>query len=122
MKRSRSVRLILLGGLSAGALAGCDPAPSHVVSSGVYTNNHHVPGMGYYHAPFNGWYSLPYNYYEPKSAKYFYGGQWGAAPHQSIVNISTPSPEAARELAARQSAVRRSGFGSTSRHFSSFSS
>ncbi len=130
MKRSRSIRLVLLGGLSAGALAGCVPPSGHpssissseISSSAVFTNNHHVPGVGYYHAPFRAWFSLPYNYYEPRSSQYYYGGQWGATPHESVVNLSSPNLEAIRQVAAQRTDVRRGGFGSTGRHFSSFSS
>ena len=77
MKRSRSIRLVLLGGLSAGALAGCGPDPPPPLSAdAVYTNNCYVPGVGYYHAPFRAWFSLPYNHFDPQTKRYFYGGQW----------------------------------------------
>ena len=122
MKRSRGIRLVLLGGLSAGALAGCDPASPPVTTTAVFTNNYHVPGVGYYHAPFRAWYSLPYNFYEPKSAKYYFGGQWGSAPYESVINISSPSSEAVRQMDAQRTDVRRGGFGSSGHHFSSFSS
>jgi len=116
VKRSRRIRLVLLGGLSAGALASCTPAPPRTVTStDVFTNNHFVPGVGYYHAPFRAWYALPYNHYDTRAAKYYYGGQWAAAPFTSVVNISAPTPEAARQLAAQRTDVRRGGFGSTGR-------
>ncbi len=118
MKRSRHVKLVLLGGLSAGALAGCGPnagGPPAVSTDAVYTNNLYVPGAGYYHAPFRAWYSKPYNYYDPQTRSYYYGGQWGAQPHQSITNISSPTAQAVSQLALVRTDVRRSGFGSTSR-------
>ena len=119
MKRSRSIRLVLLGGLSAGALAGCTPSPStSVTATDVFTNNHYVPGVGYYHAPFRAWYAMPYNHYDPRASKYYYGGQWGAAPFESVVNISAPTHEAVRQVAAQRTDVRRGGFGGTSRGFS----
>ena len=119
MKRSRSIRLVLIGGLSAGALAGCNPPSSRSVSAtDVYTNNHYVPGVGYYHAPFRAWYALPYNHYDTRAAKYFYGGQWAPSPFESVVNISTPTPEAVRQAAAQRTDVRRGGFGGTGRHYS----
>ena len=112
---------MLLGGLSAGALAGCGPdanAPAPVTGDCVYTNNYYVPGAGYYHAPFRAWYSLPYNHFDPQNERYFYGGQWGAAPHQSITNISAPTAEVAQQAQAQRTDVPRGGFGSTSRsHF-----
>ena len=45
MKRSQSIRLILIGGLSTAALAGCSPKPSGSAEN-VYTNNFFVPGQG----------------------------------------------------------------------------
>ena len=114
MKRSKSVRLVLMGGV----LAGCVPSNTSITTTDVFTNNHYVPGVGYYHAPFHAWYNLPYNHYDSLKSKYYYGGQWGAAPFESIVNISSPTPEAIRQVSANRTDVRRSGFGSSSRHYS----
>ena len=107
---------MLLGGLSAGALtAGAVAAQaSRITTESYFTNDVHIPGAGYYHAPFRAFYSHPYNYYDGDRKLYFYGGQWGPAPHRSIVNISAPSPEAVRAAEAVRTDVRRSGFGSTS--------
>ena len=121
MKRSRSIRLVLIGGLSAGTLAGCGPSAnrsSTLSASDVYTNNHYLPGVGYYHAPFRAWYPLPYNHYDPRSQHYFQGGQWAATPHASITNISDPTAAAAQKAQSQRTDIRRSGFGSTSRHHS----
>jgi hypothetical protein len=107
--------LVLLGGLSAGALSGCGPSVPRVTTDDVFTNNHYIPGVGYYHAPFRGWYSHPYNYYDGKMSAFYQGGMWLPTPHQSVVNISSPTPEAAHRVAQQQHAVRRGGFGSTSR-------
>lgn len=118
MKRSRRIKLVLLGGLSAGALAGCGPSaggPSAVSTDAVYTNNFSIPGAGYYHAPFRRWYKLPYNHFDSQAQRYFYGGQWAAEPHQSIINISSPTADAVNWVASARTDVRRSGFGSTSR-------
>lgn len=84
-----------------------------------YTNDYHIPGAGYYHAPFRAFYPQPYNHYDPVRRQYFYGGQWGAEPHRSIVNISAPTADAARTAQSMRSdapapVVRRSGFGGTS--------
>ena len=117
MKRSKSVKRVLLGGLSAGALTACAVAATvpQVTTESYLTNDEHVPGAGYYHAPFRGFYSFPYNHYDVNRKLYFYGGQWGPAPYRSIVNISAPTPEAVRAAAAvRTDNVRRSGFGTTS--------
>lgn len=116
MKRSRSIRLVLIGGLTAGALTGCDPARKEppISESRVYTNNYYIAGAGYYHAPFRAWYALPYNYFDPQTRRYFQGGQWAATPHQTITNISPPTPEDARQAQARRPDVSRGGFGRTS--------
>jgi len=110
VKRSQSIRLVLLGGLSAGVLTGCDPKPS-VSAENVYTNNFFVPGAGYYHAPFRNWYTLPYNHFDPQNKRYFYGGQWGDQPFESITNISSPTPEAVQLAQAVRTDVSRGGFG-----------
>ena len=122
MKRSKSVKRVLLGGLSAGALTACAVAAqsARVTTESYYTNDDHVPGAGYYHAPFRGFYSFPYNYYDSNRKQYFFGGQWAAAPYRSIVNISAPTPEAARAAESVRTDNRsstyfpRSGFGSSS--------
>lgn len=144
VKRSSTIRLVLLGGLSAGAMAtSADVTPAQRAPAKVYVNDFHVLGVGYYHAPFQAFYGQPYNFYDPVKKLYFYGGQWGVEPHRSIVNISNPTPEAALVLetierneaqraheaaiaaaAARRASpshvvVPRSGFGRTSHGFSS---
>ena len=127
MKRSQSVRRVLLGGLSAGALTACAVAAqaSRVTTESYFTNDQHIPGAGYYHAPFRGFFSFPYNHYDVNRKQYFYGGQWGPAPHRSIVNISAPTPEAAKAAESvrtdlQSGYVPRSGFGRTSNsHFTS---
>ena len=138
MKRSRTIQLILLGGFSAGALAvSCAAAEGRISADNAYVNDHHVPGAGYYHAPYRAFFAQPYNFYDSQRRQYFHGGQWTDEPHRSIVNISEPTPEAAlaaervRTVPAAAAAtvsraagsgyVHRSGFGSTSRHRSTFS-
>jgi hypothetical protein len=111
----------LIGGLAAGALTSCGPDPAPVSPTNVYTNNHFVPGVGYYHAPFRAWYSLPYNHFDARNHQYFYGGQWGAAPHQSITNISPPTAEVARQAQSQRSDIPRSGFGHSSRRHHTWS-
>lgn len=120
MKRSTTVRRVLLGGLSAGALAASAAAAEPRVSpESYYTNDYHLPGAGYYHAPFRAFYPHPYNHYDATRKMYFYGGQWGPAAHRSIVNISAPTPEAARAAESMRSDgsggawIHRSGFGRT---------
>jgi hypothetical protein len=121
MKRSKRIRLLLLGGLSAGALAGCSPTGRPAISAdNVYTNNQYVPGVGYYHAPFCAWYSQPYNYYDPQKRLYFYGGQWGLAPYASIVNVSSPSAQTVRTVEGARTDIPRGGFGCYGGHYSTF--
>lgn len=124
MKRSKSIRLVLIGGLSAGAVTGCGPSASRsgpVSANQDYTNNYRLPGVGYYHAPFRAWYAQPYNHYDPQTRRYFYGGQWGDKPHESITNISPPTPQSAQFAQAQRTDIRRSGFGSTGRHWGTYS-
>jgi hypothetical protein len=116
--------LVLIGGLTAGALTSCGPAgirDAPVSGSSVYTNNYFLPGVGYYHAPFRAWYAFPYNHFDPQTRRYFQGGQWAVAPHQSITNISPPTPEVVRQAQAQRTDVRRGGFGSTSHYHSVYS-
>ena len=123
MKRSRRIRLVLIGGLSAGAVTSCGPGhqPPAITAANVYTNNYYVPGVGYYHAPFRTFFSLPYNHFDPQNQRYFFGGQWATAPHQSITNISPPTPAAAQQAEAQRTDIPRGGFGSSSRHHSIYS-
>jgi hypothetical protein len=112
VKRSRRIQLVLLGGLS---LAGCDLSSKQRRAEGSwYTNNHQVTGLGYYHAPYRAWYSTPYNFFDPQRKLYFHGGQWSAQPHASITNISTPYVPPPAPY------VSRSGFGRTSRSYSTW--
>lgn len=92
MKRSRSVKRVLLGTFSAGVLAAAEP---RIVIDRFYTNDVFIPGAGFYHAPFQKFYAQPYNTYDASRQQYYYGGEWHAAPHKSIVNISSPSAEEA---------------------------
>ena len=121
MKRSKSIRLVLIG-LSAGALTSCDPSqPAPVTSNNVYTNNYRVPGVGYYHAPFRAWYAQPYNYYDAQTQRYFHGGEWSALPHVSITNLSEPTSQVAQQAQAQRTDIPRGGFGHTSRSHSTWS-
>lgn len=121
MKRSRTVRRLLLGSLTAGALATSEAAAQvaipRVTADSYFTNDAHLPGVGYYHAPFRAFYPYPYNHYDAQRRQYFYGGEWGAAPHRSIVNISAPTSPAAQRAESMRTDIRRSGFGSTANSF-----
>lgn len=120
MKRSRHIRLVLLGSLAGGALTGCGPEDDRASSlmppvsdQMTYTNNHHVPGVGYYHAPYHAWYPFPYNFYSPERG-YYHGDRWTREPNQTGVTASRPSPQAAQTARAEQMArsqVSRGGFG-----------
>jgi hypothetical protein len=80
-----------------------------------------VAGVGYYHAPFRAWYARPYNAFDPQTQRYFYGGQWGTAPHESFTNISSPTAAVASAAQAQRTDIPRSGFGSTSHRHSVYS-
>lgn len=118
MKRTKQIRLVLLGGLSAGALSSCsgnrDEEP-RVTTTSVYSNDYFIQGAGYYHAPFHAFYPRPYNFFEPTTKQYYYGGQWHPDAHRSIVNISAPTADAASAAENARAVIQRSGFGSTSR-------
>jgi len=101
---------MLLGGLSASALTGCTSRPSVNVAN-VYTNDFFIPGAGYYHAPFRGWFAKPYNYYDSQNQLYFYGGQWGKLPFESITNLSNPTADAVALAESARTDISRGGFG-----------
>ena len=118
VKRSRKIRLVLIGGISAAAMTGCGPGgsqPPPLSADSVYTNNFFVPGVGYYHAPFRAWYRLPYNHFDAQTHRYFYGGQWWENACENITNISPPTAQVAQQAEAQRSDIARGGFGSTSR-------
>ena len=124
MKRSRRVQLALLGSLSAGALSSCGPpagGPGAISTGAVLTNNAYVPGAGYYHAPYRAWFPHPYNHFDPQTQRYYFGGQWAAAPEQNITNISAPTAAAVQQVANTRTDIRRGGFGSSSRTHSTWS-
>lgn len=116
---------MLLGGVTLGALSACAPTvvnEPRVSEQNAYENDHFIPGVGYYHAPFRGFYARPYNAYDQLTKKYFYGGKWNDAPHRSVMNISTPTAEAARLAESTRQDIPRAGFGRSSyRHGSGYS-
>ena len=118
MKRSKSIRLVLLGTLAGSAFNACSPSGGQsdpVSTADVYVNDHHIPGAGYYHAPFRAWFPQPYNSYDPARKMFYHGGQWSPMPHQSITNLSSPTAEAVRQVQLARTDVQRTGFGHTSR-------
>jgi hypothetical protein len=121
VKRSRKIRLVLLGSVSLGALAaaaGASAGEPPVNPNNVYANDYFLPGVGHYHAPFRAFYPQPYNFYDPARKLFFAGGQWLPAPHRSIVNLSTPTSDAVRAAEGMRTDLPRGGFGSTSTHHS----
>ena len=118
MKRTRQLRLLLLGGgLAAGANTACSPSPGReeprISAESYYTNDYYIPGAGYYHAPFRAFFPYRFNHYDSARRLYFYGGRWEAAPFESPVNISAPTAEAAAAAEAARPAIVRGGFGHT---------
>jgi hypothetical protein len=120
VKRSKKVKLFLIGSLSAGALTGCSPSspsgPAPISSDNVYPDNYYVSGVGYYHAPFRAWYPLPFNHFDAARQQYYYGGQWAATPLESITNVSSPSQQVADLAEASRTDIARGGFGGTYGH------
>lgn len=122
MKRSRQIRLVLMGSLAGGAITGCAPEDDRAASlmppvsdQMTYTNNHHVPGVGYYHAPYHAWYPIPFNFHSPDRG-YYHGDRWTAQPNQAGLTASRPTPQAAQAARAEQgmrSTAQRGGFGSS---------
>lgn len=102
---------------------GCGPGsqPPVVSSENVYTNNYHVPGVGYYHAPYRAFFALPYNHYDIANQRYFYGGQWSSTPALNPTNLSAPTAMVASQAESQRTDVVRQGFGSTSRSHSIWS-
>jgi hypothetical protein len=120
VKRSNKIALVLLGSVSAGAFSACGQSTTRVRISTecVYVNDYYVPGAGYYHAPFQRFYPFRYNHYDPNRKQFYFGGNWGPLPYQSVVNVSAPTPDAAAFAEAARSDIRRGGFGgSSSRHY-----
>ena len=119
MKRSKEIVLVL-SALAAGNLGCRQSEPTVRLSAdNVYTNNHYVRGAGYYHAPYHAWFPFPYNSYVPGRG-YYYGGSYNASPDQRTETISRPSPTAVSSAqSAHTAAVRRGGFGGSSRSTSS---
>lgn len=138
-KRSGCVKLVLIGtvvGICGFGIYSCvkeeeveDEAVTAVSSGSSYSNNHYVPGVGYYHAPFRNWFPFRYNDHD-SSRGYFYNGGWHNSPHTSGIASSIPDAGAVSrvnsawrsanpaEVAARKSSIARSrsttrgGFGS----------
>ena len=120
MKRSRQITLVLLGGLSAGALTSCAPTVEgepRISPDSVYANDQYVEGAGYYHAPFHAFYPQRYNYFDAARRQYYYGGQWGDTPYRSVINVSAPTVPAAAAAQTGRANVVRAGFGSTGRGY-----
>ena len=141
-KRSGCVRLLLVGtvvGICGFAVYSCvkddevdDNEVEYVRSGSSYTNNHYVPGVGYYHAPFHGWFSNRYNDHDPARG-HFYNGGWHSSPHTSNITNSTPDTAAVSrvnsswraanpgDVASRKASIAKSrsvfrgGFGSSGR-------
>lgn len=88
--------------------------PVRITAESVYPNDYFVPGAGYYHAPFHAFFARPYNDYNPATGHYYYGGEWGAGPYESVINVSSPTSWAAATAESMRSDVSRGGFGQSS--------
>jgi hypothetical protein len=116
LKRSERIVLVLSGALAAGTV-GCDQGEQamRLSAENTYTNNHYVPGAGYYHAPYHAWFPFPYNSYSPGRG-YYYGGNWNAYPDEGKEVASRPTVRGVSTAqTSHNETVKRSGFGSSSR-------
>jgi hypothetical protein len=145
-KKSGCVTLTIVG-ISVGVIALCiyscsddeevkDEDVTYVSSGRNYSNNHYIPGVGYYHAPFHAWFPRRYNDHDSTNG-YFAGGQWQRNQHTSSIVDSTPTSHAVSsansqwrasnpaEFASRKSSIAsarsssRGGFGFSGRSSSS---
>ena len=95
MKRSRSIRLVLIGGLSAGALTGCGPMRAsrrRSAPSNVYTNNYLRARRGLLSRAVSGLVSAALQSLRPRRPSAIStAANGGHRPHQSITNISAPT-------------------------------
>jgi hypothetical protein len=145
-KRSGCVTLLLAGtvvSICGFGIYACvkdddvkDDEVEYVSNGRSYTNNHHIPGVGYFHAPFGAWFPHRYNDHDP-SRGYYHGGQWNNSPNTSGVTNSVPNYSAVTDanrswrtanpsaFAAQKSSMAasrsssRGGFGSSFRSSSS---
>ena len=126
-KRRRSAWVTI--GVAAAIVIGapvlfyqCSGDEDPVVEGQAYTNNHYVPGVGYYHAGYHGFFPLPYNYYDAGRGSYFSGGNWRSSP-DTTQNLTSSVPSR-RTVASANSQFRstqastRGGFGRTGSVFS----
>ena len=145
-KRSGCVTLLLVGtvvSICGFGIYSCvkddevsDDEVTEVQKGHSYTNNHYVPGVGFYHAPWGRWFPNRYNDYDPARG-YYANGAWNNARDNSPMTSSVPSAETVSNVngewrranpgvvAARKSSIAstrsssRGGFGSSSRSSSS---
>ena len=94
--------------------------PVRISTQCVYMNDYYVPGVGYYHAPFSRFYAFRYNAYDPITKMYYAGGRWATFPHESTINISSPTDDAAILAEATRTDVVRGGFGWSSGGYSTW--
>lgn len=118
MKRCKKVILILSGALTTLPM-GCSRAPRdlppvELSTENTYTNNHYVPGAGYYHAHYGSWFPYPYNHHDPARG-YFAGGSWSPEAHTSALTASKPASGAVANAQAAHSALRAKAASSTTR-------
>ena len=100
----------------------CSDDDDPVVDGQTYTNNHYVPGVGYYHAGYHGFFPFPYNYYDAGRGGYFSGGSWRSSP-DTARNLASSVPSRSTVASANSQfrgtqASSRGGFGRTGSSFS----
>ena len=144
-RAGKAVTILLVGAAATGGAAlfthGCarysrqsaeeDMAAAAIVEPGrEYSNNHYIPGVGFYHALQGAWLPLRHNSYQ-EGRGYYHGGGWHSLPDSGTIARSLPgrgviaavnrqwksaNPAAAAAL-ANNHRISRGGFGGGARSF-----
>ncbi len=100
----------------------CSEDKDPVVAGQAYTNNHYIPGVGYYHAGYHNFFPFRFNHYDAGRGGYFYGGGWHSSPDQTA-NLTSSVPSRSTVVKANSQfrstqASKRGGFGRSGSFFS----
>lgn len=124
-RRSAWVTISIAAALVVGApvlFYTCSEDEDPVKEGVAYSNNHYIPGAGYYHSGYHGFFPFRHNHFDASRGGYFYGGRWNDKPDtRSNFSSSVPSRAAAEKAntAYRTShPSSRGGFGKTGSFFS----
>ena len=99
-----------------------DDEEDPVVEGQSYSNNHYIPGAGYYHSGYHNFFPFRHNHFDAGRGSYFYGGGWNSAPDTvSNLTASVPSRTAVTTANSQFRATHpssRGGFGRSGSFFS----